>query len=100
MNFVPNSAAGAPADPLARRISLAEALGSACDTKVLRVGPGVLDAVPQVFASGFPGKKGVVISDAASFSAAGQRVSHLLQAAGLEATSPFIYPERPLPAEH
>lgn len=80
------------------RLSLAEALASARDTKVLRIGPGVIAVVPVVFGGEFPGRKALVVADEASFDVAGRQVANLLTAAGLTAAAPFIFRENPLPA--
>jgi hypothetical protein len=56
------------------RLSLAEALASARDTKVLRIGPGVTAVVPVVFAGEFPGRKALVVADAARSTSPGGRL--------------------------
>lgn len=63
------------------------------------MGSGILASVPAVFAAAFPGRQALVVTDDASFTAAGRQVSALLREAGLEAAPPFLYHDRPLPAE-
>src|SRR4051812_31552240 len=86
--------------PKSVRPTLAEALLSARETKVLETGPGVLSATPGIFAREFPGQRGVIVADAVSFRVAGQRVLELMDQAALTGTAPFLYAESPLPAEH
>ena len=51
------------------------ALSNATQTHALEIGSGVLDKVPQVFKSQFPGKKAVVVAHAATWAVAGERLT-------------------------
>lgn len=82
------------------RLSLADALQSARETKVLQVGPGVLRDLPEIFRQQFPGQRAVIVADHASFHVAGQQALQLLDQAGLNGATPFLFTEVPLPAEH
>jgi glycerol-1-phosphate dehydrogenase [NAD(P)+] len=86
--------------PNTPRPTLAEALLSARETKVLQTGPGALVAVPEVFVREFPGQRALIVADTASFHVAGRKLLELMDQAKLTGSAPFIYPDRPLPAEH
>lgn len=91
---------GARSVPPARKLSLAEALASACETRELRLGSGVLPLTPAIFRQQFPGRRAAVIADDAAFSVAGRTVFDALKQAGLTAGNPFIFRDPQLYAEH
>jgi glycerol-1-phosphate dehydrogenase [NAD(P)+] len=86
--------------PPPRKLSLAEALSSAQETRALEIGSGILGQTPRVFREQFPKRSAVVVADENTFNAAGQRVAAELAAAGLATLKPFIFPARGLHAEH
>lgn len=74
---------------------IAQALGTATDTKEIIVGTDVLDATGELFARVFPGARVIVVADENTFAAAGQPVVDSLAAAGVEAVEPCIFPGSP-----
>lgn len=92
--------ASAPATPPPRtRLSLAEALASARETRALRVGSGVLRDAPQLFRAHFPGARAVLVADPTTFRVAGEAVAAAFAAAGLPALPPFVFADPGLYAE-
>ena len=68
-----------------------EALKHATDTKACVIGENVLDQVPGLLKTHFPGaKRGVVVADPRTWKAAGEQVAALLKAAGL-AVSQYVF---------
>lgn len=98
-SLFPHPAAGSPTIPPAR-LSLAEALASAAETKELRLGPGVLAQVAEVFRAHFPGKKACIVADETTFALAGNTVQQFLAAAGLAGSPAFVFPAAGLFAEY
>jgi glycerol-1-phosphate dehydrogenase [NAD(P)+] len=98
--FDHDTQSGAGSVPLARKLSLVEALASARETRDLRVGSGVLRLAPAIFQKQFPGRRAAVVADAAAFSVAGQTVFDALKRAGLATVEPFIFTDPQLYAEH
>ena len=74
------------------RLSLSEALASATETKELHVGVGEGARVVDVFRRQFPGKRAAVVCDAQTFKLAAERIHQELNAGGLSAGAPFIFP--------
>lgn len=91
--------APAPATGTPRRLSVAEALASARETKVLEIGPGALALTPKVFAAQFPQRTAVVIADRTTWKVAGGQVQSLLAAAGIRTHEPFVFDDDALYAE-
>ena len=75
------------------------ALSNATQTRALEIGSGVLDRVPQVFKSQFPGKKAVVVAHRATWAVAGERVDALLRQAGVETDAPIVFQDADMHAE-
>jgi glycerol-1-phosphate dehydrogenase [NAD(P)+] len=82
------------------RLTLQEALGSARETKVLRIAPSILPETAEIFRREFPGLSAMVVSDPAAFAVAGQAVQAALAAAGLAPTPPFLFTDPGLYAAH
>ncbi len=93
-----SGSADAPAIPPAR-LSLAEALASAAETKELRLGPRVLTQVVEVFHAHFPGQKACIVADETTFALAGDNLQHHLNDAGLAGAPAFVFPAAGLFAE-
>ncbi len=74
--------------PAAGRLSLADALGSARETRALLLGPGVLGETGRVFREQFPGRRAVVVADPQTRTIAADAVAAALAAAGI-ATEPL-----------
>jgi glycerol-1-phosphate dehydrogenase [NAD(P)+] len=82
------------------RLSLAEALVSASETRDLRGGPGAIKLTAEVFRAHFPGQVAWVVADATTFALAGEPVHRQLADAGLASLPPFILAEPDLYAEY
>ncbi len=83
----------------AAKLSLADALSSARETRALVVGPGVVRDTTRVFREQFPGSRAVVVCDEITFALAGRAVGEALAAAGVGGVAPFIYTDPALYAE-
>ncbi len=88
-----------PLRSAAKKLSLAEALASARDTRALVVGCGVLSETARVFREQFPGCRAVVVADSATFAVAGRAVDEALTTAGVSCEAPFIFTDPALYAE-
>jgi glycerol-1-phosphate dehydrogenase [NAD(P)+] len=82
------------------RLSLAEALASAAETKALCVGPGVVQQVTEIFRTYFPGQIALVVADETTFRLAGESIHQQLADAGLALLPPYIFHEPGLFAEY
>lgn len=96
---IPVAAIPLSAAPNATKLSLVEALGSARETRALRIGSGVIREVPAIFAAQFPLASAVVVADRTTYALAGQHVAGALAAAGIRTEPPFIFTEPNLYAE-
>lgn len=74
------------------------ALRNATDTKVFELGENVLDRVPAVFSSLFPGRDAVLIVDCNTWRVAGEKVFALMRGAGIP-TTVFHIPDEHFHAE-
>jgi glycerol-1-phosphate dehydrogenase [NAD(P)+] len=81
------------------RLSLADALSSARETRALHVGSGQLCEVAAVFRAQFPGARAVVVADEPTFDVAGRTVDAALHAGGIVTLRPFVYTDPELYAE-
>jgi glycerol-1-phosphate dehydrogenase [NAD(P)+] len=81
------------------KLTLAEALACARETRALLIGRGVLRDVPRIFREQFPNRRAVVVADATTFGFAGGQVNHALNDAGIACVVPFIYRDSDLYAE-
>jgi glycerol-1-phosphate dehydrogenase [NAD(P)+] len=76
------------------------ALRMATDTRILRMGEGVLGDTAEVFRNGFGEAPALVVADTNTFRAAGQRVADLLRRAGIATREPFVFDDPDLHARH
>ena len=83
-----------------QRISIAEALSAARDTRRLELGSGVLNQTPEVFRQLFGDKPALLVADTNTFAAAGQAVQEAFRRAGHTCREPFIFTDPKLYAEH
>jgi glycerol-1-phosphate dehydrogenase [NAD(P)+] len=83
-----------------KRVSIAEALSKARETRCLELGSGVLARTPGVFHQLFGDKPVLVVADANTFAAAGQAVQEAFRRAGHPFREPFVFTEPDLYAEH
>lgn len=65
------------------KLTLAEALQSARETRTLEIGSGILPETPRVFAKHFAGRKAVLVADPNTYRAAGAAVQAAFGAAAL-----------------
>ena len=82
------------------RVSLAEALSAARETRCLELGHGVLGRTPEVFRQQFGDKPALLVADTNTFAAAGQAVLEAFRRAGHACREPFVFTDPKLYAEH
>lgn len=85
-----------PRDP----ITLAAALAAATETRSLEIGSSILGRIPQVFRQHFANQSAVVVTDRQTAEAAGNEVIEALRSANCPTTTPFIFDDADLYAEH
>ena len=81
------------------KLSLADALSSARETRELRIGAGVLSETGRVFQSHFAGHRAVLVADTHTFPLAGMTVTLALAEAGIACLAPFIFDDPKLYSE-
>lgn len=91
--------ASATATPPAPKLTLADALSSARETRALVVGPGVLAQAGRVFQEQFAGHRAVLVADETTYPLAGHAVAEALARAGVVTLPPFLYRDPALYAE-
>lgn len=77
-----------------------EALAAASETRALRIGPGLLAEVSELFSEQFPNQTAVIIADTITYEIAGKTVFEQLEAAGIPQLPPFIFSDPHLYAEY
>lgn len=77
-----------------------DALAAASETKALRIGPGLLAEVADLFTEQFPGQTAVIIADTITYKIAGETVADELNKAGILQLTPFIFNDPDLYAEY
>ncbi|MBP7481205.1 MAG: sn-glycerol-1-phosphate dehydrogenase, partial [Lacunisphaera sp.] len=82
------------------RLTLAEALASATETKELCMGAGVIRRTSSVFRTQFPGHTAWVVADPTTFRLAGESIHRQLTEAKLTSLPPFVLEDPDLFAEH
>ena len=85
--------------PPAQKLTLADALGSARETRALVVGAGALGETARVFREQFPGHRAVVVADPHTLPLAGRGVDDALTASGIACVTPFVFTDPGLYAE-
>ena len=81
------------------KLTLAEALASARETRALLVGAGAVREVARIFREQFPGARAVVVADPHTMSHAGRAVVRALAAAGVATEEAHILADPALCAE-
>ncbi len=81
------------------KLSLAEVLSSARETRELRLGPGVLDETARVFQNQFAGHRAIIVADPHTIRLAGVTVRSALAEAGIACLEPFIFDDPALYSE-
>jgi glycerol-1-phosphate dehydrogenase [NAD(P)+] len=83
----------------ATKLTLAEALHAASETKALEIGGDILHQTPQVFRAQFGNEPAVLVTDENTFAVAGQKVLDAFRAAKHPVVDPFIFRDPSLYAE-
>jgi glycerol-1-phosphate dehydrogenase [NAD(P)+] len=83
-----------------QRVSIAEALRAARDTRCLELGSGVLGRTLEVFRQQFENKPALLVADTNTFAVAGRAVLSAFLHAGHVCRKPFIFTDPKLYAEH
>src|SRR5687768_17212554 len=81
------------------KLSVAEALSSARETRALLIGNSVLSQTGRIFKEQFPANNAVIVGDEPTFNLAGDTVMNALRSAGVVCKEPFIYRDPNLYAE-
>ncbi|MDX9882700.1 MAG: sn-glycerol-1-phosphate dehydrogenase [Prolixibacteraceae bacterium] len=80
--------------------NIENALKAANETRALRIGPGLLKQVPNLFREQFPGKIAAIIADNNTYRVAGGTVCEALNTEGINQIEPFIFNDPELHAEY
>src|SRR5688572_12389198 len=91
--------ATAPSVKPATKLTLADALSSARETRALVIGSDVLRDTAAVFKLHFPGCHAAIVADEHTIGLCGRAVGESLAAAGVTCVAPFIYTDPALYAE-
>jgi glycerol-1-phosphate dehydrogenase [NAD(P)+] len=83
-----------------QKLSLAEALRAARETRALEIGENVLDQTPRLFREQFGERRAVIIADANTCAVAGDAVAGAFHAAQHPMLKPYIFRSPHLYAEH
>jgi glycerol-1-phosphate dehydrogenase [NAD(P)+] len=81
------------------RLTVADALTTARDTRALVIGRGAATETGRIFAEHFPTRRAIIVADATTFSLSGGRVGDALAGAGIPCMAPFVYTDPELYAE-
>jgi glycerol-1-phosphate dehydrogenase [NAD(P)+] len=82
------------------QLSLAEALRAARETRALEIGENILGQTPRIFREQFGEREALIVSDANTYTIAGQTVVEAFRAAPHPVREPFIFRAPDLYAEH
>lgn len=83
-----------------QKLTLAEALAAARETRALEMGRNNLADAPKLFRKFFPGKTAVLVTDTNTFQLAGKTVQDAFTAAGETVLAPFVFDDADLYAEY
>ncbi|MFN7141051.1 MAG: iron-containing alcohol dehydrogenase, partial [Limisphaerales bacterium] len=83
-----------------RKLSLAEALQSARETRALEVGSNILHQTPELFRRFFGEKPAVIVADEHTMGIAGEAVAAAFKNAGHPMEAPFVFTDPDLYAEY
>jgi glycerol-1-phosphate dehydrogenase [NAD(P)+] len=83
-----------------RRLSVADALKAARETRALEIGAGALARVPAVFHELFGDRPAVIVADPRTMAAAGDAVLEAFRSAGHAMHETFVFADPDLYAEH
>lgn len=85
--------------PPPTKLSLANALSSARETRALKIGKGILTETPQVFSEQFGNQPVVIVADENTFKVAGEIVNEAFKAGGQQVLEAFVFSDPDLYAE-
>ena len=85
--------------PPPTKLSLANALSSAHETRALKIGKGILPQCAQVFREQFGNQPAIIVADENTWKVAGQTVNGAFKASGYQVLEPFIFRDADLYAE-
>ena len=74
-----------------QKLSLAEALSAARETRCLELGQGVLHRTPEVFRQQFGDKPAMLVADTNTFAAAGRAVEEAFRRARHPCREPLVF---------
>ena len=80
-------------------ITIEDVLARATDTKMLRIGDGIINQAADIFKEVFPGKRPIVIADTITWEIAGKSVQKSFDDAGINSDTPHIFTDPALHAE-
>lgn len=83
-----------------RKLSLAEALSSARETRALELGRNILGKTPDLFRQQFGNARAQIVGDTNTMAVAGQKVAEAFAAAGIQCEPPFVFTDPDLYAEY
>jgi len=67
------------------------------ETAAFILGENILDSVPELLQTFFPGKKPWIIADGNTWNAAGKYIFELLKKTGMDPAEPYLFPADPRP---
>ena len=82
------------------KITIAEALASARETRALEVGSNILHRAPEMFRANFPNARAVIVADTNTFRIAGQQVVESFKGAGIQLEPAHVLDDPDLYAEY
>jgi len=85
---------------IAKRLSLAEALAAARETRRLEIGTGILSQTPQLFRDVCPGRTAILIADQNTYAAAGGEVQRAFIESATATRAPYLFNDPGLYAEY
>src|SRR4051812_14167682 len=84
---------------MTQKLSLAEALNAARETRVLELGENILGRTPAIFEKCFPGSIPILVADKCTYSLVGKTVTDAFLIEGKTCADPFIFDDPNLYAE-
>jgi glycerol-1-phosphate dehydrogenase [NAD(P)+] len=78
-----------------KKLSLAECIKAASDTKELLTGPDALEGIPRLLREQYDLSAACIIADENTYAVAGDQVREILSGAGIPQKPPFIFPGVP-----
>lgn len=82
------------------KITMAEALASARETRAVEVGSNILHRAPEMFRKHFLDARAVIVADTTTFGVAGRKVVELFQSSGIRLETEHVFDDPDLYAEY